>query len=240
MLDEPIRILIAALICWLNFMIIDLIFKLPERGGVSGATAIAQEVEKGGGKLNGGYMMGNIVSSPDASAGTLLASCGVYCAGLPGGLFAALLVYIGNRICYDPGYAGTSGCITATFIVYGAVQSGWFAASDPYHPGIIFCPCEQAYCAALEDQVPVVAGVHMIALYVCAAIAVYAALRVISERNTMRKLPFLNVVSFAVTGIIALLLPHPLTIAAAAAYFVGSTLESNAIASTWAGGIKKP
>jgi energy-converting hydrogenase A subunit B len=119
MLDEPIRILIAALICWLNFMIIDLIFKLPERGGVSGATAIAQEVEKGGGKLNGGYMMGNIVSSPDASAGTLLASCGVYCAGLPG-----------NRICYDPGYAGTSGCITATFIVYGAVQSGWFAASD--------------------------------------------------------------------------------------------------------------
>jgi len=103
MLDEPIRILIAALICWFNFMTIDLIFKLPERGGVSGATAIAQEVEKGGGNLNGGYMMGNIVSSPDASAGTLLASCGVYCAGLPGGLFAALLVYIGNRICYDPG-----------------------------------------------------------------------------------------------------------------------------------------
>jgi energy-converting hydrogenase A subunit B len=130
MLDEPIRILIAALICWFNFIIIDLIFRLPERGGVSGATAIAQEVEKGGGKLNGGYMMGNIVSSPDASAGTLLAGCGVYCAGLPGGLFAALLVYIGNRICYDPGYAGTTGCISATFIVYGAVQSGWFAASD--------------------------------------------------------------------------------------------------------------
>ena len=59
------------------------------------------------------------------------------------------------------------------------------------------------------------------------------------ERNTMRKLPFLNVVSFAVTGIIALLLPHPITILAAAAYFVGSTLESNAIASTWSGGIKK-
>jgi energy-converting hydrogenase A subunit B len=130
MLDEPLRILIAALICWLNFMTIDLIFKLPHSGGVSGATAIAQEVEKGGGNLNGGYMMGNIVSSPDASAGTLLASCGVYCAGLPGGLFAALLVYIGNRICYDPGYAGTTGCITATFIVFGAVQSGWFAASD--------------------------------------------------------------------------------------------------------------
>jgi energy-converting hydrogenase A subunit C len=79
----------------------------------------------------------------------------------------------------------------------------------------------------------------MIAIYVCAGIAAYAALRVILQRNTMRKLPFLNVVSFAITGIIALLMPHPLTIAAAAAYFVGSTLESNAIASTWAGGITK-
>ena len=64
-------------------------------------------------------------------------------------------------------------------------------------------------------------------------------LRVVFEKNTMRKLPFLNVVSFAITGTIALLLPHPLTILAAAAYFVGSTLESNAIASTWAGGIRR-
>jgi energy-converting hydrogenase A subunit C len=80
----------------------------------------------------------------------------------------------------------------------------------------------------------------MIAIYLCAIIAVYAALRIITERNTMRKLPFLNVISFAVTAIIALLLPNPITILAAAAYFVGSTLESNAIASTWAGGIKKP
>ena len=129
MLDELIRILIAAAICWLNFITVDLIFKLPESGGVVGATAIAEQVEAGGGKLNGGFMMGNIVSSPDASAGTLLASCGVFCAGLPGGLFAAVLVYIGNRVCYDPGYAGTTGCITATFIVYGATQIG-FAASD--------------------------------------------------------------------------------------------------------------
>jgi energy-converting hydrogenase A subunit C len=79
----------------------------------------------------------------------------------------------------------------------------------------------------------------MMAIALCAVIAVYAAIRVVLERNTMRKLPFLNVVSFAVTGIIALLLPHPITIAAAAAYFVGSTLESNAIASTWSGGMKK-
>jgi energy-converting hydrogenase A subunit C len=80
----------------------------------------------------------------------------------------------------------------------------------------------------------------MIAIYLCAAIAVYAAVRIVTERNTMRKLPFLNVISFAVTAIIVLLLPNPITILAAAAYFVGSTLESNAIASTWAGGMKKP
>ena len=129
MLDEPARILIAAALCWINFVAIDVFFKLPESGGVCGATAIAEEVEKGGGNLHGGFMLGNIVSSPDASAGTLLAACGVYCAGLPGGLFAALLVYIGNRICYDPGYAGTTGAITATFLVYGMTQVG-FAASD--------------------------------------------------------------------------------------------------------------
>jgi energy-converting hydrogenase A subunit C len=79
----------------------------------------------------------------------------------------------------------------------------------------------------------------MIAIYLCAAVAVYAALRVIAERNTMRKLPFVNVISFAVTAIIALLLPSPITILAAAAFFVGSTFESNAIASTWSGGMKR-
>ena len=132
MVTDPLvlfRIGVAAVVCWINFVTIDQIFKLPEKGGVSGATAIAQEIEKGGGDLHGGFMMGNIVSSPDASAGTLLASCGVFAAGIPGGLFAAVLVYIGNRICYDPGYAGTTGCITATFIVYGFTQIG-FVASD--------------------------------------------------------------------------------------------------------------
>jgi len=126
---DPLHILIAAVVSWVNFVTIDQIFRLPERGGVSGATAIAEEIERGGGDLHGGFMMGNIVSSPDASAGTLLASCGVYAAGIPGGLFAAVLVYIGNRICHDPGYAGTSGGLTATFIVFGFTQIG-FAASD--------------------------------------------------------------------------------------------------------------
>nr|WP_245249700.1 DUF2109 domain-containing protein [Methanolinea mesophila] len=74
------------------------------------------------------------------------------------------------------------------------------------------------------------------ALIVCSVIAVYAAVRVVLEKNTLRKLPYLNVMSFAVAGIIVLIIPHPLAILAAAAYFVGTTLESNAIASTFAGG----
>jgi len=78
-----------------------------------------------------------------------------------------------------------------------------------------------------------------IAILICVAIAVFSAVRVIAERNTVRKLPFLNVLSFAVAGSLALLLPNPLAILAAAAYFVGTTLESNAIASTHAGGLKK-
>ncbi|HON82053.1 MAG TPA: DUF2109 domain-containing protein [Methanoregulaceae archaeon] len=76
------------------------------------------------------------------------------------------------------------------------------------------------------------------ALLICGIIAIYAAIRLIFERNTMRKLPFLNVVSFAISGSIVLITHHPLAVLAAAAYFVGSTFESNAIASTWAGGPK--
>ena len=76
----------------------------------------------------------------------------------------------------------------------------------------------------------------MIALYIVTAIAVFAAIRAIVERNTGRKLPYANVLGFAVTGSLVLLLDHPLVLVAAAAYFVGSTLESNAIASTYAGG----
>ena len=76
-------------------------------------------------------------------------------------------------------------------------------------------------------------------LATCAVIAVYAAIRVALEPDTLRKLPFLNVLSFAVAGSIALILPHPLSLVAAAAYFVGTTLESNAIASTYAGGLDR-
>jgi energy-converting hydrogenase A subunit B len=129
MLPDLLRILIAALVCWCLFIAVDVWFRLPQSGGVSGATAIGKEIEEAGGALQGGFMMGNIVSSPDASAGTLLASIGVFVAGIPGGLLAAALVYIGNRICADPGYAGTTGAVLATFVVYGFTQLG-FLASD--------------------------------------------------------------------------------------------------------------
>ncbi|WP_292521354.1 hypothetical protein [Methanoculleus sp.] len=129
MLGEFLHILAAAAVSWILFVAVDILFKLPEAGGVSGASAIARDIQAGGGALSGGTMMGNIVCSPDASAGTLLAACGVYVAGIPGGLLAAALVFIGNRICHDPGYAGTTGAVLATFVVYAFTLVG-FAATD--------------------------------------------------------------------------------------------------------------
>ncbi|HJJ66786.1 MAG: DUF2109 domain-containing protein [Methanocorpusculum sp.] len=74
----------------------------------------------------------------------------------------------------------------------------------------------------------------MIVETICALAAVYAVIRIIFEKSTLKKLAYLNVLGFAVAGAIVLLLPHPITIGAAVAYFVGATLESNAIASTLA------
>ena len=95
--------------------------------------------------------------------------------------------------------------------------------SGPLSSSYISPPSESAELAAL----------------LCGLIALYAVIRIILEQDVMRKLPFLNVFSFAVSGIMALLIPHPLGIIAAAAYFIGSTFESNAIASTWAGGVEE-
>ncbi len=127
--DVFIRILAAAFISWLLFITVDIIFQLPKKGGVSGATAIGETIAGEGGEIHGGFMMGNIVCSPDASAGTLLAACGVSIAGIYGGLLAAVLVFIGNRICHDPGYAGTSGAVLATLVIVGFTGIG-FLASD--------------------------------------------------------------------------------------------------------------
>lgn len=76
----------------------------------------------------------------------------------------------------------------------------------------------------------------MIVEAICALAAVYSVIRVLLEKSTFKKLAYLNVLNFAVAGAIVLLLPHPITIAAAVAYFIGATLESNAIASTLAVG----
>lgn len=125
MLADYQQIVIAAVLCWILFVAVDVIFRLPEKGGVSGAAAIGRSIEAHGGALPGGTMMGNIVSSPDASAGTLLAACGVYVAGLPGGLAAAALVFVGNRICHDPGYAGTTGAVLASLMIAGLAGIGF-------------------------------------------------------------------------------------------------------------------
>ncbi len=118
-MNELLGIAIAAGISWLNFVLIDTWMGLPESPGVKGADFIGRSVQKRGGDLAGGFFQGNIVCSPDASAGTLLGAIGCYLIGIPeGGFIAALLVYIGNRLCADPGYAGTTGALSITVIIF--------------------------------------------------------------------------------------------------------------------------
>ena len=124
-MDEIIAIIIAAVLSWLNFVLIDTWMGLPEAPGVKGAEVIGRAVKKRGGDLAGGFFQGNIVCSPDASAGTLLASASCYAIGTPeGGFIAALLVCIGNRLCADPGYAGTTGALTITCVIFAASYIG--------------------------------------------------------------------------------------------------------------------
>ncbi|MDD3985619.1 MAG: hypothetical protein PHY59_07020 [Methanobacterium sp.] len=118
-MNEIVAIIIATILSWLNFVLIDTWMGLPEAPGVKGADVIGRSVLKNGGDLSGGFFQGNIVCSPDASAGTLLASAACYTIGTPeGGLITALLVYIGNRLCADPGYAGTTGALTITVLIF--------------------------------------------------------------------------------------------------------------------------
>ena len=117
-MNEVIGIIIATILCWLNFVIVDTYLGLPEQPGVRGARIVGESVEKRGGDIAGGFFQGNILCSPDASAGTLIASIGYLLLGIPGGILAALFVMIGNRLCADPGYAGTVGSLTATAIIF--------------------------------------------------------------------------------------------------------------------------
>ena len=117
-MNEIIGIILAAIICWLNFVIVDTYFGLPEQPGVKGARIIGESIKKRNGDIAGGFFQGNILCSPDASAGTLLASVGYLVLGIPGGIIAAFFVLIGNRLCADPGYAGTVGSLTATLLIF--------------------------------------------------------------------------------------------------------------------------
>lgn len=117
-MNEIIGIIIATILCWFNFVIVDTYFGLPEQAGVRGARLIGEDIQKRGGDIAGGFFQGNIVCSPDASAGTLMAAIGYFLLGIPGGIIAAFLIFIGNRLCADPGYAGTIGSLTATVIIF--------------------------------------------------------------------------------------------------------------------------
>ena len=101
-MDLIIGLILATIISWLNFVIVDTFLGLPEAPGVKGAETVGYSIKNRKGDLAGGFFQGNILCSPDASAGTLIASIGVYILGIQGGLIAALLVYIGNRLCADP------------------------------------------------------------------------------------------------------------------------------------------
>ena len=117
-MNEIIGIILATIICWLNFVIVDTYFGLPEQPGVQGARIVGESIKKRNGDIAGGFFQGNILCSPDASAGTLMASIGYLVLGIPGGILAAFLVFIGNRLCADPGYAGTTGSLTATLLIF--------------------------------------------------------------------------------------------------------------------------
>ena len=117
-MNEVLGVILVAIICWLNFVIVDTYFGLPEQPGVKGARIIGESIKKRNGDIAGGFFQGNILCSPDASAGTLLASVGYLVLGIPGGIIAAFFVLIGNRLCADPGYAGTVGSLTATLLIF--------------------------------------------------------------------------------------------------------------------------
>ncbi|MDU9375617.1 hypothetical protein McpSp1_01940 [Methanocorpusculaceae archaeon Sp1] len=118
MIPEPAYIAASAVITLILFVGLDLFWKLPAHAGVSGTETIEREIEADGGDRCGGWMIGNIVTSPDASAGTLVAACGYWIWGVPGGLLAAVLIFIGARICADKGYAAVSGTLLATAIFW--------------------------------------------------------------------------------------------------------------------------
>ena len=81
-MDLIIGLILATIISWLNFVIVDTFLGLPEAPGVKGAETVGYSIKDRKGDLAGGFFQGNILCSPDASAGTLIASIGVYILGI--------------------------------------------------------------------------------------------------------------------------------------------------------------
>ena len=114
-MNEIIGIIVASVICWLNFVIIDTYFGLPQQPGVKGVQTVGDSIEKRNGDIAGGFFQGNILC---ASAGTLIEAILYIFLGIAGGILAAFFVFMGNRLCADPGYAGTTGSLTITVILF--------------------------------------------------------------------------------------------------------------------------
>ena len=50
---EIIKVVIAGIICWVNFVLIDTYFGLPEKPGVLGAKTIGEKIRDIGGNIHG-------------------------------------------------------------------------------------------------------------------------------------------------------------------------------------------
>lgn len=63
-------------------------------------------------------------------------------------------------------------------------------------------------------------------------IVIFVALRALVTRNRAERLLYLNVIGFGVSAIIALMINTPFALVVAVAFFICSTISSNAIAYT--------
>ena len=222
-MNEIIGIIVASVICWLNFVIIDTYFGLPQQPGVKGVQTVGDSIEKRNGDIAGGFFQGNILCSPDASAGTLIASIGYMILGIPGGILAAFFVFMGNRLCADPGYAGTTGSLTITVMLFVCSFVG--LTPEMFIAGI----CIAILTIQGIDQVraSIILGKIIIGI-----ILIYVALRALITENRVSKLLYLNVIGFGVPALIALVIKTPFAFVVAAAFFICSTISANAIATS--------
>ena len=71
-------------------------------------------------------------------------------------------------------------------------------------------------------------------IHICLILALYSVIRMIFEPDVMRKLLYLNVFGFAISATFVLIFPDILTLIATGVFYIGITLESNALASAYA------